>query len=289
MRWRDRRFALPRIPHSCGASMLKGGQAMSAKTAFVTSAGKGLGHAMVLSLARAGWNVSFTYGESAEEARQLVEQVQREGGSAFAIYCDLFDRTSVLQAITAAKAQFASIDALVHNFGPFVFERKPLADYDEDMWQRMMHGNLTNFFWLYTELIHDMRSRRFGRLITVGYDGAGEARGWRFRAAYAAAKAGLAALTRSVAREERAYGITANMVCPGDIRGGDKMKMFEDVAGELTEEGLRPPVGEDIARAVTWLCHPDSQEVNGTVLEVTGAREILARDALTTNRAGLQK
>ncbi|EPZ42288.1 SDR family NAD(P)-dependent oxidoreductase [Alicyclobacillus acidoterrestris] len=262
---------------------------MSAKTAFVTSAGKGLGHAMVLSLARAGWNVSFTYGESAEEARQLVEQVQGEGGSAFAIHCDLFDRTSVLQAITAAKAQFASIDALIHNFGPFVFERKPLADYDEDMWQRMMHGNLTNFFWLYTELIHDMRSRRFGRLITVGYDGAGEARGWRFRAAYAAAKAGLAALTRSVAREERAYGITANMVCPGDIRGGDKMKMFEDVAGELTEEGLRPPVGEDIARAVTWLCHPDSQEVNGTVLEVTGAREILARDALTTNRAGLQK
>ncbi|GMA59891.1 SDR family oxidoreductase [Alicyclobacillus fastidiosus] len=260
---------------------------MLSRTAFVTSAGKGLGHAMVLALARAGWNVSFTYGGSEEEAKRLEAQITAAGGAALAIHCDLFDRASVLQAVAVAKQRFESIDALVHNFGPFVFERKPLADYDEDMWQRMMHGNLTNFFWLYTELIHDMRSRRFGRFVTIGYDGAGEARGWRFRAAYAAAKAGLAALTRSVAREERTFGITANMVCPGDIRGTDKMKMFDDVTGQVTEEGLRPAVGEDIARAVAWLCHADSQEVNGTVLEITGAREILARDTLGgTNRAG---
>lgn len=260
---------------------------MSSRVALVTSAGKGLGTAMVLALAKAGWDVSFTYGNSHDEAKALEARVQAEGQRALAVHCDLFDRTSVLQAIETVRGQFVSIDALVHNFGPFVFERKPLAEYDEDMWQRMMHGNLTNFFWLYRAVIHEMRDSRFGRFITVGYDGAGESRGWRYRAAYAAAKAGLAALTRSIAREERTYGITANMVCPGDIRGQDKMRMFEDVAGEATSEGLRPAVGEDVARAVAWLCHPDSQEVNGTVIEITGAREIVARDALVNaKRAG---
>ncbi|TDY51018.1 3-oxoacyl-[acyl-carrier protein] reductase [Alicyclobacillus sacchari] len=250
-----------------------------AKTAFITSAGKGLGHAMVRRLARAGWDVAFTYGKSQEEALRLAADVEAMGHGALAISCDLFDRESVLAALAQAKRQFSCIDALVHNFGPFVFERKPLADYDEEMWQRMMHGNLTNFFWLYREVVHDMRARGFGRFVTVGYEGAGEARGWRYRAAYAAAKSGLAALTRSIAREERTYGITANMVCPGDIRGEDKMRMIEDVAAERTEEGLRPPVGEDVARAVEWFLREDSQEVNGTVLEVTGAREIVAKDS----------
>ncbi|WAH38479.1 SDR family NAD(P)-dependent oxidoreductase [Alicyclobacillus dauci] len=257
---------------------------MTPRVAFVTSAGKGLGHAMVLTLASAGFDVAFTYGQSEQEAEELASEVHGKGQQALPIHCDLFDRASVADAVDAAKSKFSTIDALVHNFGPFVFERKPLADYDEDMWQRMMHGNLTNFFWLYRAVIHDMRSRRFGRLVTVGYDGAGEARGWRYRAAYAAAKAGLAALTRSIAREERTYGITANMVCPGDIRGLDKMRMFDDVAGELTAEGLRPVVGEDVARAVAWFCHENSQEVNGTVLEVTGAREIVARDTLGPQR-----
>lgn len=253
---------------------------MSTRAAFVTSAGKGLGHAMVLSLARAGWNVGFTYGDSREEALALQSRVADLGVRAVAIQCDLFDRDSVMHALAAAKRELCAIDALVHNFGPFVFERKPLAEYDEEMWQRMMHGNLTNFFWLYRGVIDDMRSRSFGRLVTVGYDGAGEARGWRYRAAYAAAKAGLAALTRSIAREERMHGITANMVCPGDIRGEDKMRMFDDVEDVRTSEGLRPPVGEDVARIVRLFLQEDSQELNGTVLEVTGAREIVAKDSL---------
>lgn len=252
---------------------------------FVTSAGKGLGHAMVLSLARAGWDVAFTYGDSRAEAEALVASVHDAGKRCLAMHCDLFHRAAVLSAIEETQAQLGTVTAFVHNFGPFVFERKPLAEYDEEMWQRMMHGNLTNFFWIYRALIDGMREERFGRLVTVGYDGAAEARGWPYRAAYAAAKAGLAALTRSIAKEERAYGITANMVCPGDIRGQDKMRLFEDVLGEMTPEGLRPVVGEDVARAVTWFCHSDSQEVNGTILEITGAREIVARDTLGSKRA----
>ncbi|MCL6487963.1 MAG: SDR family oxidoreductase [Alicyclobacillus mali] len=250
-----------------------------AKVVFITSGAKGLGHSMVRTLAKSGWDVAFTYGRSQQEAVALARQVESDGRRVLPIHCDLFDRDAIQAAVAAAKDALGGIDAVVHNFGPFVFERRPLADYDDEMWSRMMDGNLTNFFWLYRATVHDMRAKRFGRFVTVGYDGAGEARGWRFRAAYAAAKSGLAALTRSIAREERGYGITANMVCPGDIRGEDKMRMIEEVKDVRTEEGLRPPVGEDVARAVEWFLREDSQEVNGTVLEVTGAREIVAKDS----------
>ncbi|WP_062306777.1 SDR family oxidoreductase [Alicyclobacillus sendaiensis] len=250
-----------------------------AKVAFITSGAKGLGHSMVLTLAKAGWDVAFTYGSSQQEAVALAGRVEKSGRRALPIHCDLFSRDDIQSAVSAARGALGGIDAVVHNFGPFVFERRPLADYDDEMWRLMMDGNLTNFFWLYRATVHEMRANRFGRYVTVGYDGAGEARGWRFRAAYAAAKSGLAALTRSIAREERIYGITANMVCPGDIRGEDKMRMIEDVKDVRTEEGLRPPVGEDVARAVEWFLREDSQEVNGTVLEVTGAREIVAKDS----------
>jgi 3-oxoacyl-[acyl-carrier protein] reductase len=257
---------------------------MSSRVAFVTSAGKGLGHAMVLAFAKAGWDIAFTYGTSEREAKELVSLVQVMGQQALALPCDLFEKASVLEAVARAKERFTYMDALVHNFGPFVFDKKPVADYNEDMWQHMIDGNLTNFLWLYQTVVHDMRSRRFGRLITVGYDGAGSARGWHSFGAYAAAKAGLASLTRTIAEEERTYGITANMVCPGDIRGRDKMKMIDEVDGRLTNEGLRPAVGEDVARAVVWMCHADSQEVNGTVLEITGAREFMAKDVATAQK-----
>lgn len=254
------------------------------RVALVTSAGKGLGHAMVMALAQNGWDVCFTYGKSQTSAQALERDVIALGRRALSLQCDLFDQAAVLETVAIAKGTFAHVDALVHSFGPFVFERTALADYDDDMWRRVLDGNLTSFFWLYRELVQEMRTRRFGRFVTLGYEGVGSARGWRYRSAYAAAKAGLVSLTRTVAREERDYGITANMVCPGDIRGQNKMRAFADVRGEVTESGLRPPVGEDVGRTVAWLCHPDSQEINGTVMEVTGAREVVAEDDMRAKK-----
>ncbi|MCL6636333.1 MAG: SDR family oxidoreductase [Alicyclobacillus sp.] len=250
---------------------------MSARAAFVTSGARGLGFAIVRALLASGWDVFFTCHTSVDRARWLVAEAERAGRRAAFAVADLYDRQQVLAAAAQAQREFAALDALIHNFGPFVFERIPLAEYSDERWQQMLDGNLSNFFWLYRELVHGMRSRGFGRIVTVGYDGAGEAAGWRFRAAYAAAKSGLAALTRSIAREERQNGITANMVCPGDIRGENKMKRVADLP-EADDRLGRPPVGEDVARVIAFLCREDSQQLNGTVTLVTGGYDIRAYD-----------
>jgi 3-oxoacyl-[acyl-carrier protein] reductase len=251
---------------------------MTQRVAFVTSAAKGLGHATVRALLEAGWDVFFTYGRSEAEARRLLDCAEKLGRHAECTSANLFDKQQTVTAVRRCLERFERVDAFIHNFGPFIFERIPLAEYSDDMWARMIDGNLTNFFWIYRAVVGGMRERRFGRIITIGYDGAAEAHGWAGRAAYAAAKAGLAALTRSIAREERDYGITANMVCPGDIRGIHKMQRIRDVQDEWTaaNPARRPPVGEDVARVIVFLCHEDSQQVNGSITEITGGFDILA-------------
>jgi len=250
---------------------------MSQRVALITSAAKGLGHATVRALMEAGWDVFFTYGNSQEEADSLLAQANKLGRKVVAQRVDLLDKSAVEDAVDRCFATFSQIDALIHNFGPFVFERVSLADYSDEMWRRMLDGNLQNFFWMYRKVVHGMRRQGFGRIVTIGYDGAGDAVGWRFRAAYAAAKAGLAAVTKSIAAEERQHGITANMVCPGDIRGENKMRMIREVEVPGNPLG-RPPVGEDIARVIVFLCEKNSQQINGTVTEVTGGYDPLAYD-----------
>lgn len=250
---------------------------MAQRVAFVTGAAKGLGHATVQAFVKAGWDVFFTYHSSQPEALQLQEYAQQWNRKAVAYQADLLDKSQVLQAVKQCLVEFSRIDALIHNFGPFVFERRLLADYSDELWDKMQIGNLNNFFWIYQSVVDGMRKRAFGRFITIGYDGAAEATGWRFRSAYAAAKAGLASLTRTIAQEERQNGITANMVCPGDIRGKRKMQMISEVKQADNPLG-RPAVGEDVARVIVFLCQEDSGQLNGTVSEVTGGYDILAYD-----------
>lgn len=258
---------------------------MSQRVALVTSGAKGLGHATVRALLEADWNVLFTYGRSVEEAHGLIAEAERLGRRAVCVQANLLDKREVHQAVATCMEAFGRVDALIHNFGPFVFERTPLSAYSDEQWNRMMDGNLNNFFWMYRQVAAGMRARQFGRIVTVGSDGAAVAAGWHSRAAYAAAKSGLASLTRSIAREERTFGITANMVCPGDIRGELKMRMIREVADETSEDGHRPPVGEDVGRTVVFLCQEASQQVNGTIMEVTGGREIRARDSQQSGSA----
>ncbi|GMA51993.1 putative oxidoreductase YtkK [Alicyclobacillus contaminans] len=246
---------------------------MADRVAFVTSGASGLGLAMVRALLEAEWDVFFTYRTSGVRARELVEYAASLGRTAVPWQVDLLDMEAVQAAADGCMRSFSRVDALVHNFGPFIFEHVRVADSTPDHWREMVHGNVTNFLTLCRCLVPEMRRRRFGRIVTVGFAGAGEAAGWRYRGEYAAAKAALASLTRTIAKEERDYGITANMVCPGDIRGIHKTSRISDVT--VSVGGRRPAVGEDVGRVVAFLCHPLSGELSGTIMEVTGGAEIL--------------
>lgn len=103
---------------------------------------------------------------------------------------------------------------MINNAGPYIFERKKLADYTDDEWYGMLEGNLSAVFHLFKAVIPIMRKQQFGRIITYGFQGAAHAPGWLHRSAFGAAKVGLASLTKTIAIEEAEFGITANMVCP---------------------------------------------------------------------------
>ena len=249
----------------------KGAKTVTRRVAFVSGGGSGLGKATVRTLLADGWAVAFTYHESEQSAQAIVDESNPLGYEVFPIKADLLCRDSAESAAKSAIAHFGQIDAFVHNFGPFVFERKRLAEYSEDDFEKMLTGNIRVFWWLYRHFVPGMRAGQFGRIVTFGSDGAGLAMGWSHRAAYAAAKAGLASLTRSVAREERQFGITANMVCPGDIRGRNKELTADERAGN-------EPVGGDVSRMVAFYCRESSRELNGTVTEVNGGADIRLRD-----------
>lgn len=256
---------------------------MGQKVAFVSGAATGLGHAVVQSLVQDGWDICFTYRKSKEPADQLMEYAAAHGRRAHSVKADLLSFKEVQRAAVECLRLFGRVDAFIHNFGPFTFKRSSLSDLSDDEWKRMMDGNLNNFMWAYPLFVPGMRARRFGRIVTVGFAGAGSAEGWKGRAAYAAAKSGLASLTRSIAKEEAGYGITANMVCPGDIRGAHKHADIEQVS-HLHGMVSRPAVGEDIGRLVTFLCDEKSQMMTGTVMEVTGGAPVVANDEAASSR-----
>src|SRR5699024_10832856 len=136
---------------------------------------------------------------------------------------------------------------LINNAGPYIFERKKLVDYTDREWYDMIEGNLSAVFHLLKLTIPDMRKKNFGRIITYGFQSADTAPGWVNRSAFSAAKVGLVSLTKTIAYEEAEFGITANMICPGDITGAMKeaniseARKLDDVTTPIGRSGT----GED--------------------------------------------
>ncbi len=134
-------------------------------------------------------------------------------------------------------------------------------------------------FHMLKKVIPIMRKQQYGRIITYGFQGASNAPGWLYRSAYAAAKVGLVSLMKSIAVEEAENGITANMVCPGDITGEMKEATIAEarrVNDNKTPIG-RSGTGEDIARTVLFLCDDNADMITGAVMEVTGAIDVIHR------------
>lgn len=145
-------------------------------------------------------------------------------------------------------------------------------EYTQEEILSLIQGNLVGTMLLDHLVLPAMRHKKWGRIIHFGYGHAAEARAWPHRAVYAAAKTGLVSFTKTLAVEEAPFGITVNMVCPGDIRGSNKEKAIAEVAG--LEDGEtprgRPGSGEDIARVIRYLCHDKSDFITGNIMDVSG-------------------
>ncbi len=245
---------------------------LQGKTALITGSAKGLGKRAALQLAEQGCHIVLNYNSSEAEAAKVKGQVEAYGVKAIMVQADIGTPEGTEKLGSAAESFMGGVDILINNAGPFVRERKLFSQYDQQMITKLVNGNLLGAMLLDHRMLPGMIERRWGRIIHFGFGHAGEARAWPHRAAYAAAKTGLVSFTKSLAVETAPYGVTVNLIGPGDIRGDNKeLSINEAIHMHDPESPLgRPGTGEDVARVILFLCEEKSSFLTGNVIDVTG-------------------
>ncbi|SEN56751.1 3-oxoacyl-[acyl-carrier protein] reductase [Lihuaxuella thermophila] len=228
-------------------------------------------------LAEQKWNVALNGRRSDESVEQLVTRLRQYGGEAHFFAGDVSCREQAVRVVRNVTEQLGRIDLLVHAVGPFIRERKWFVDHSPEEIEQMISGNLLSAMWMAHAVLPKMREQKWGRIIFFGFGRAGEAPAWPDRSVYAAAKTGLVSFTKTLAVEEAPYGITVNMICPGDIVGEKKEMRRSEVAGLEDPETPRgrPGSGEDVARVIHFLAADASDFVTGNMIHVTGGLDVI--------------
>ena len=242
-------------------------------TALITGASRGIGAAIALRLAADGADIAINYVEvddrdNAAEADAVAEQVRDLGCEAICVEADVTDREAVADMVEYVKERLGPVDILVNNAG-ITLDRTMRKLPPED-WDRVLAVNLTGAFNCARAAVEDMTERGWGRIISVSSVVA--LAGNFGQTNYAASKAGLLGLTKSLAREVARKGVTVNAVAPGFIETEMTRAIPEDVVERIIE-GI--PIGamglpEDVAHAVAFLASDEARYITGHVLSVNG-------------------
>lgn len=241
---------------------------LSTKIALVTGGSRGIGRACALALARDGVDVTISYTSNEEAARATVEDIQRFGGKAAARKFDVADADAGQEAIEAIVKEKGALHILVNNAGVAI-DGLLMRYKDEDL-ERIFRTNVFGAFYLARAAARPMMKARWGRIIMMG-SVVGEM-GNTGQAAYAATKASLGGLARSLARELASRNITANVVAPGFIDTDMTRALPEAARKQLLDQIPLGAMGaaEDIADSVAFLCSERARYITGQVLNVNG-------------------
>ena len=236
---------------------------LDGRAALVTGGSRRIGKAIALALARAGADVAVTYRSRAQDARTVVGAIEALGRRAVAIRADLRRAAACRAAVDRAAGSLSRLDILVNNVGPWSL--KPVVRTSLSEWRSIVDANLTATFLCSKQAVRYMRRRGWGRIVNLGTAGAYRAHGSARMAPYYAAKAGIVAFSKALAREVGGDGITVNVVSPGVIRepGGLRRETASTAVG-------RAGRGSDVAAAVLFLVSEEASFVTGSVLSVTG-------------------
>ncbi|HTY84513.1 MAG TPA: 3-oxoacyl-[acyl-carrier-protein] reductase [Silvibacterium sp.] len=241
--------------------------ALHGKNALVTGASQGIGRACALALAQAGARVGLAARNETKLA-EVAEEIATNGGTAEVFAIDIASEDSIKAGAKAAIERMGSVEILVNNAGitkDGLMMRMKRAD-----WDSVLATNLTGTFLLTQAVVGSMLRARWGRIINIS-SVVGEI-GQAGQANYAASKAGLIGLTKSVARELASRGITANAVAPGYIETA-----MTEVLDQKQREAMlthiplgRPGTDQDVANAVRFLASDEAAYITGHVLDVNG-------------------
>lgn len=238
------------------------------RLALVTGGSRGIGRATALELAQRGFDVAIVYAGNAERAQQVVAELESWGAKAKAYKCDVSNEDEANACVKQVLADFGSVWVLVNNAG--VTADGLLMRMKDDSFDRVLNVNLKGTFHMTRAVSGPMARQRGGRIVNVSsvvgiMGNAGQVN-------YAASKAGVIGLTKSVARELARRGVTCNAVAPGFVQTDMTAKLSEATRnkyeGEIPLGYLCEP--ESIAKAIAFLASDDAAYITGVVLPVDG-------------------
>ena len=238
------------------------------RVALVTGGSRGIGKGIAIKLAQDGARVAIAYRSNKAAAQQTLRQLQSRGADCVAVETDIADAARAEQLISAVVERFGRLDVVVNNVGDFRWGTVGESALED--WQSIVSSNLMTVLYVSRAALPHMRRGRWGRIVNLGAVGAERAFGQAKISAYAAAKAAVVALSRSLALEEAKSGITVNVVNPSSV---DENELTLSEARRIRDARFpigRPPTVEDVAASVAFFASEEAEYVTGQVLNVSG-------------------
>jgi len=244
---------------------------LSGKTAIVTGARRGIGHAIALALAREGANVVVS-DISQKDCQRVVDEIEELGKKGLALKCDVSSSDDVEDMVKRTVAEFGRVDILVNNAGILTF--KPFLELTDEDWDKTLNVNLKGQFLCARSAGRVMIKNKWGRIINIASISSGGC-GIAFPliAHYTASKGGVVALTEALALELTSQGINVNAICPGAI--DTDMAQGVKKGGQLAQVLARIPKGrlgqpEEIASLTVFLASEESDYISGAAIVIDG-------------------
>ena len=241
---------------------------LTGKTALVTGGSRGIGRAICLELAARGANVALCYAGGEAAAAETARLCEEQGAKALAIRCDVSDGAQVKAMVDETVRAFGGLDILVNNAG--ISYAGLFQDMTDDDWDRCLAVNLTGARNMARAVLPHMLHEKAGAIVNIS--SIWGLRGASCEVGYACSKAGIVALTRSLALELAPSHIRVNAVAPGCIDTDMVRVLDRDTVDSLIEETPLGRLGrpEDIAQAVVFLASEKASFITGQVLAVDG-------------------
>ena len=237
------------------------------KTALVTGGSRGIGKAIAQKLAETS-NVAVGYSNSKEQAVEVVNSIQANGGNAIAVQIDVTDNESVEKCFELVEKELSSVEILVNNAG--ITKDNIFPRLKQDDWDSVIDTNLTGSFRASQRAIKGMMKNKWGRIVFIS--SVAGISGNMGQSNYAASKAGMIGLAKTISKELGSRNITSNVIAPGyidtDMTSFLNDEQKEDIIGQLSIKRVGKP--EDIANMVSFLCSDESEYITGQVFPVDG-------------------